>query len=123
MSAEVTRRNSGGSNQPALSFQWKSKPPGKWRRAELRARSVGGRGSLGLGVVHKILQFLAGFEEGDFLRRHFDLFAGLRIASNAPAAMPGAEAAKAADLDLFDEVRLGQCWLLGHRRYASSRGL
>jgi len=71
------------------------------QRPDLGARCVAGRGSLGRGVIHKILQFLAGLEERNLLRWYFDLFAGLRIAPNAPASVPGAETAKAADLDLF----------------------
>src|SRR5689334_2710787 len=63
----------------------------------------GGRGSGGsirIRAVDKILKFLAGLEEGNFLRRNFDLFAGLGITAGAAAAFPGAEAAEAANLDL-----------------------
>src|SRR5258708_8350638 len=114
----------------------------------------GGRrcGSLSLRAIHKVFQFFAGLEEGNFLGWHFLLRAGLRIAAHAPAALPRAEAAESADLDLlallegsndaiensfddglrllpgklcgaqnlFNEVGLRECGLLGHRRYASS---
>src|ERR1700761_3251779 len=51
------------------------------------------------GRIHEILQFLAWLEEGNLLCRHFHLFAGLRISSHAPAALPCAEAAKSANFD------------------------
>src|SRR3972149_6471972 len=50
--------------------------------------------------VEQLLQFLAGLEEGDALRGDLDLGAGLGVASQAPAALAGAEAAEAADFDL-----------------------
>src|SRR5215469_5848161 len=53
-----------------------------------------------LGTVDEVLEFLAGFEEGNLLGRHLDLFAGLGVPSHAPAALSGAETAEAADFDL-----------------------
>src|SRR5271166_3793214 len=54
----------------------------------------------GLRAIHEVLQFLAGLEEGDLLRRNFHFFSGLRITSYAAAALASSEAAEAADLDL-----------------------
>src|SRR6202044_2554024 len=52
----------------------------------------------------EVFQFLAGFEVGDLLRRHFHFRTRLRISSRATATLPGAEAAETADLDFV--VRL-----------------
>src|SRR5664279_5318208 len=51
-------------------------------------------------TVDHVLQFLAGLEEGDLLGRNFDAVAGFGIASDAGFALPGAEAAKAANFNL-----------------------
>src|ERR1035438_1619834 len=51
-------------------------------------------------TVDHILQLLARLEEGDLLSGDLDTIAGLGIASDAGLALPGAEAAKAADLNL-----------------------
>src|SRR5207237_10284319 len=53
------------------------------------------------GVVHKVFQFLAGLEIRNFLGTHFHFFSGLRIAPHASSALASAEAAEAANLDLF----------------------
>src|ERR1051325_1047515 len=66
----------------------------------LTALRVSG-GSVGGGVIHKIFQFLAGLEIRNLLRGHFNSFPGLWIAAHASPAFAGAEAAKAANLDLF----------------------
>src|SRR6266851_6525471 len=58
-------------------------------------------GSPRLRAVYKILQFFAGLEEGDLLRRNFDLCAGFWIAADAPAALPRAETSESANLDFF----------------------
>src|SRR5260370_11683678 len=59
------------------------------------------RCSLSLGVIHEVLQFFAGLEEGNFLGGHFHFRAGLRIAADSSAAFASAEAAESADLDLL----------------------
>src|SRR5262249_31693772 len=77
-------------------------PPGRGfagRDTEPGSGAFGG--GCRLGVVNEVLEFLAGLEEGNALGRHFDLFAGLRIASHAAGALAGAEAAEAANLDLL----------------------
>jgi len=51
------------------------------------------------GVVDDVLQLLAGLEERDLLRRHFDAVAGLGIAADASFALTRAEAAESAYLD------------------------
>src|SRR5688572_14040597 len=53
------------------------------------------------GLVDQFLQFLAGLEVRDLLRRHFQLLPGLRIAAGAGLAAAQAEAAEAAELDLL----------------------
>jgi CubicO group peptidase (beta-lactamase class C family) len=69
----------------------------RWRhRSRWWSRSCGRRG----GHVDQILQFLAGLEERDLLGRHFHALTGLRVAADARLALAGAEAAKAANLDL-----------------------
>src|SRR5919109_5385278 len=50
--------------------------------------------------VHQVLQLLAGLEKRNLLGGDFYPVAGLGIASDAWFPLPGAEAAKAADLDL-----------------------
>src|ERR1700690_3561819 len=57
-------------------------------------------GGGGFGAVDEILEFFAGLEEGDFLWRDFDFFAGFGIAAYATATLARAEAAEAADFDL-----------------------
>jgi hypothetical protein len=65
-------------------------------------RLLGGRGRrLGLRTIHEVLQFFAGFEEGNFFRRNLYLGAGFRIAANSPSAFPRAEAAESADFDFL----------------------
>jgi len=49
--------------------------------------------------IHKVFQFLAGLEEWNFLGRNFHTVTGLWIAAHTGLALPGAEAAKAADLN------------------------
>jgi hypothetical protein len=56
-------------------------------------------------VIHQVLQLLAGLEERDFLRRHFDAIAGFRISSHARFALACAEAAEAADFDLVSNAK------------------
>src|SRR5580693_5569715 len=67
------------------------------------ARSRRGRGCSRRGwcfrAVHKILEFFAGLEEGNFLWRYFDFFTRFGIAAHAAAALARAEAAEAADFD------------------------
>ncbi len=70
------------------------------RRAAIAGRRWSRGCGLRLRVVHEVLQLFAGLEEGNLLRRHFHLRAGLRIAPDAPAALPRAEASESADLDL-----------------------
>jgi len=50
--------------------------------------------------VDQILQLLAGLEVRDLLSRNFDPVTGLGITSDAGLALAGAEAAKAAYLNL-----------------------
>src|SRR5580693_9831764 len=50
-------------------------------------------------AVHKILEFFAGLEEGNFLWWDFDFFTCFGIAAHAAAALARAEAAEAADFD------------------------
>ncbi len=57
------------------------------------------------GSVHQVLQFLAGLEIGNALGWHFHARAGLRIASHARLALPGAETAESADLDLVSPAQ------------------
>src|SRR3989442_12894386 len=54
------------------------------------------RGSLSLGVIHEVLQFFAGLEEGNFLGGHFYLVAGFRIAVDSSAALPRRAAVESA---------------------------
>src|SRR5437879_5863795 len=49
--------------------------------------------------IHKILQFLAGLEKRNLLRRHIHLLPSLRIPPDAAAALPGAKAAEPANFD------------------------
>ena len=51
-------------------------------------------------AVDHVLQLLAGLEERNLLGGNFDAVAGLGVASHARLALPGAEAAEAADLNL-----------------------
>src|SRR5215469_6997618 len=74
--------------------------PASGSRCPLAVRRIARRRrSSRLGTVDEVLEFLAGFEEGNLLRRHLDLFAGLGVPSHAPAALAGAETAEAADFD------------------------
>src|SRR5260370_18166756 len=59
------------------------------------------RGSLSLRVIHEVLQFFAGFEEGNFLGGHIHFRPGLRIAADSSAAFARAEAAESADLNFL----------------------
>src|SRR5262249_26823582 len=60
-----------------------------------RGRRPGG------GIIYKVLQFFAGLEVGNLLRRYFDFFSSLGIPAHAPPAFPRAKAAEPANLDLF----------------------
>src|SRR5260221_8014616 len=51
-------------------------------------------------LVNQVLQLFTGFKEWDLLGGHFHASAGLGVAAHARLALAGAEAAKAADLDL-----------------------
>src|SRR5215469_718237 len=75
---------------------------GELRRARtsLTALRISGGGMCG-GVIHKIFQFLAGFEVRNFLRGHFHFFSGLRIASHASTPLAGAETTESANFDFF----------------------
>src|SRR5689334_11086825 len=59
------------------------------------------------GVIHKILQFLAGLEIRNLLRLHFHFFSGLWIAPYASPALAGAKAAKASNFDFFALLQSG----------------
>src|SRR5688572_1846440 len=74
--------------------------------ARERRHRRGGRGfgSLGL-AVDQLLQLLAGLEVGHLLRRHVHLVAGLRVAALARLALPQAEAAEPAQLDLLPAMQ------------------
>jgi len=52
-------------------------------------------------VIHKILQFLTGLEEGNTFGRHLDLGTGLWVAPGSSAALARAKAPETADFDLF----------------------
>src|SRR5258706_2593389 len=52
-------------------------------------------------IVHQIFQFLAGFEERDFLCRNFHPVTRLRISAHARLALARAETAEPAYLDLI----------------------
>ena len=52
-------------------------------------------------VVDDVLEFLAGFEIRNFLRRNFHAGACLGIAADTRLALPCAKAAKAANFDLI----------------------
>src|ERR1017187_2664203 len=56
-------------------------------------------------AVDHVLQFLAGLEEGNLLGRNLDAVASLGIASDAWFALPGAEAAKAANFNLVTRAQ------------------
>src|ERR1700720_782322 len=68
-------------------------------------RLAGGRGrdggTVAVGGVYKVFQLFAGLKERNFLCRHFHFFPGLRVAPHAAAPLASAEAAKAANLNLF----------------------
>src|SRR5712692_10704265 len=66
---------------------------GRWARSCAWSRG-GGR------AVDDIAKFLARLEEGDSLGRHLHPVARFGIASDASLALPGAETAEAANLDL-----------------------
>ena len=66
-------------------------PSGSVLRAGTRRRLVR--------IIDVIFQFLAGFEVGNPLGRHFHLCARLRIAARAAAPLPRAEAPESANLD------------------------
>src|SRR5580693_5757762 len=84
--------------------------PGKRAR---RAPSVGRRrgcgwsrrGGLTYSRIHQILQFLARLKERNLLGGDFHAVTGLGIASHARLALPGAEAAKAANLNLIAHAK------------------
>src|SRR5260370_180708 len=59
------------------------------------------RCSLSLGVIHEVLQFFAGLEEGNFLGGHFHFRAGLRISADSSAPFAGSEAPESADTALL----------------------
>src|SRR5215472_17549530 len=59
------------------------------------------------GIIHKILQFLAGLEIRNFLRGHFHFFSGLGVAPNASTALACAEAAEATNFDFFALLQSG----------------
>src|SRR5437667_12036750 len=66
---------------------------------------IGGRGlhsrrGRGRGRVDDVLQLFAGLEIRDLLGGNIDASAGLRIAAHSRLPLPGAEAAKATDLNL-----------------------
>jgi hypothetical protein len=50
--------------------------------------------------IYEVFQFFAGLEEWNFLGGDFDTVARLWIAAHTGLALPGAEAAKATNLDL-----------------------
>src|SRR5688500_5489748 len=56
-------------------------------------------------LVDQVLQFLAGLEVRDLLRRDADLVAGLGVAALARLATAKPEAAEAAELDLLAAVQ------------------
>ena len=51
-------------------------------------------------TINQLAKFLARFEEGNSLRRHFDSGSGFWIASDARSSLPRVEASESADLDL-----------------------
>src|SRR5260370_3219353 len=59
------------------------------------------RGSLSLRVIHEVLQFFAGFEEGNFLGGHIPFRPRLWIAADSSAAFARAETARSPDLNFF----------------------
>src|SRR5678816_1681485 len=69
-----------------------------------RLRSLDGLGGFGF-AVDQFLEFLAGLEVGNLLRRHIHLVAGLRITSLARLALPQPKTAEPAQLDLLAAVQ------------------
>src|SRR6267143_7093492 len=80
--------------------KWKRREQGIFREPGARLLAARRRG-LGFRAIHKVFQLFAGLEEGNFLGRHFDFLACFRIAADSPTALPRAEAAESADLDLL----------------------
>src|ERR1700693_1916 len=68
-----------------------------WHRSRWRRWSCGCRA---VAFVDQILQFLARLEKRNFLRGYFHALPGLGVAADPGLALAGAEAAKAANLDL-----------------------
>src|ERR1035438_3559977 len=97
-----------GQPTPAGCHDCKNQIHGCWRQSVTAASLERGRGLAGScigsrrrgGTVHHVFQFLARLEIRDLLGRHLDARAGLRIASDARLALPCAETAETANLDL-----------------------
>src|SRR5580704_4053954 len=94
-----------------LSGITQARTPRPGKRAQ-RAPSVGRRGGdrrsrtgLGHSRIHQILQFLARLEERNLLGGDFHAITGLRIAAHTRLALPGAEAAKATNLNLVAHTK------------------
>ncbi len=51
-------------------------------------------------TINQFAKFLAGFEEGNSLRWHFDSGSGFRVASDPPSSLACAKVSKSADLNL-----------------------
>src|ERR1039458_2439682 len=67
----------------------------------LSGRGGAGRRGRGSGTVDDVLQFLAGFEIGNFFGGDFDSGTGFGIAANAGLALAGAETAESADFNFI----------------------
>src|SRR5260370_5974610 len=100
---EIFHRRRGRLCSMLLSLDPRELTASRDRSAQIRGRLVGFRRSGCRGwviVVDHVLEFLAGLEIGDLFGRDLNAGAGLGVASHAGLALAGAEAAKAADLDL-----------------------
>src|SRR6266567_3890470 len=73
-------------------------PSGRLNR--IGSRGLNGRRGRGRGRVYDVFQLFTGLEIRDLLGRNFHARAGLRVATHARLPLPGAEAAKAANLNL-----------------------
>src|SRR3981081_4479383 len=71
-----------------------------WSRTSRRRRSSSLTArNFAVRIIHKIFQLFTRLEEGNLLRRHIHFRAGLRIATDTPAPLPGAKTSKAANLN------------------------
>src|ERR1035438_649334 len=117
-----------GQPTPAGCHDCKNQIHGCWRQSVTAASLERGRGLAGScigsrrrgGTVHHVFQFLARLEIRDLLGRHLDARAGLRIASDARLALPRAETAETANLDLATPRRDPESWRVGASAFSLS---